>query len=86
MHVLEIVLGRGRPVIVVQNFTIVQSPWSIRAGLACNLHDGLLEDREGSCGADTGVGWAIAAVLAPLLAGRGGGARFSPASGGALVR
>lgn len=47
----------------------------------CNSRDGLCAARVGSWGADTGVGCVSGAVLAPLSGGRGGGARFSPASG-----
>ena len=46
----------------------------------CNSPIGLLEVKEGSCGADTGSACAIDAVPALLLGGKGGGARFSPAS------
>ena len=50
-------------------------------GTMNNSQEELLEVRGGSRGADTGVGWAIGAALAPLFTGRGGGARFRPASG-----
>jgi hypothetical protein len=46
----------------------------------CNSPIGLPEVKEGSCGADTVSVCAIDAVPALLLGGKGGGARFSPAS------